>query len=54
MKREDDTIKEILQRIKANLEDHQGCTMDLGLTQSLIKDCKKALRLIDQPLGHHP
>lgn len=35
---------EIVGRIKANLEDHQGCAMSIGLTQALIKDCAEVLK----------
>lgn len=39
-----ESTKEIVERIKTNLEDHQGCQMAIGLTQALIKDCETLLK----------
>lgn len=44
MKRAQETTKEIAERILANLSDHQGCAMGIGLTQALMRDCKKIIK----------
>jgi hypothetical protein len=38
-----ETSKKIVERLYANLADHQGCAMSIGLTQALMQDCKTLL-----------
>lgn len=41
----DETITELAERIFANLADHQGCAMSLDLTQGLMRDAQKIIKL---------